>query len=56
MIFERNLHLLTSRIASLVTAGACSERVDPENSRIALVLRRPLDVGRVLSLLTGRPA
>ena len=38
VVFERNLHLLTLRIASLFAASARSGRVVPENSRIALVI------------------
>ena len=37
-IFERKLHFLTSRIATLSTASARSGRVLPENSSIAIVV------------------
>ena len=39
VVFESNLHFLTSRIASLFAASARSWRVVLENSRIALVIR-----------------
>ena len=39
MVFGRNLHTVTSRIASLFVASARSGRAVPENSRIALVIR-----------------
>ena len=39
VVFERNLHLLTSRVAPLSTASARSGRIVPENSRTVLVIR-----------------
>ena len=42
MVFERNLHLLTSHIASLSAANTPSGRVVSENSRVALVIRSEL--------------
>ena len=42
VVFERNLYLLTLRIALLLAASSSSGRVVPENSRIALVIRSGL--------------